>query len=53
MLEGEEEGWVEGDEVGIGTAETLGDPDGELEGPRSQTSSDVGPEEGALLKTLG
>jgi hypothetical protein len=48
-------GLLEGDEEGC--AETLGDADGELEGPVEGSDvegpvegSDIGPEEGALLK---
>ena len=41
MLEGDEEGCVE----------TLGDPDGGVKS--AVDGSDVGPEEGALLETLG
>jgi hypothetical protein len=51
LLEGDDEGGVEGDEVEpeeLGAVETLGEADGELESPVEHTHS--GPEEGAMLK---
>jgi hypothetical protein len=51
LLEGDDEGGVEGDDIGpeeLGAVETLGEADGELESPVDYTHS--GPKEGALLK---